>query len=62
MGEQVLQIFLIAVRLFYQTEIGEVSSEFVLLKSWRREFGADDNLNHSGSGCDAVWFLWNGLG
>lgn len=45
MGEQVLQIVLITVRSFYQTQTGEVSSEFVLLKSWRGEFGADDNLS-----------------
>lgn len=55
MGEQVLQTLLITVRLFHQTEAGEVSSEFVLLERWRREFGADGSLRLKGR--DLVWFL-----
>lgn len=55
MGEQVILISLITVRWFYQTETGEVGSEFVLLKSRRREFGADDNLSLQGRGL--VWFV-----
>lgn len=60
MGEQVLQISLIAVRLLYQPETGETSLEFVLLMSEKREFGPDDNLRLN---CrDLVWCLLNGLG
>lgn len=42
-------------RSFYQTQTGEGSLEFALLKSWRREFGADDNLSLHGRGL--VWFV-----
>lgn len=59
MGEQVLQLSLITVRMFYHPGTGETSLEFVLLTN-KKELGPDNNLglNH----CDLVWCLLNGLG